>query len=33
MAIDRAMDEGQVVDLAPLWAEFDTAKAGVTAAA
>jgi predicted dehydrogenase len=28
MAIDQAMDAGQVVDCAPMWAEFDAAKAG-----
>ncbi len=28
MAIDRAMDEGQVVDCAPMWAAFDAARAG-----
>ncbi|HWA63557.1 MAG TPA: Gfo/Idh/MocA family oxidoreductase [Caulobacteraceae bacterium] len=28
MAIDRAMDEGQVVDCAPMWAAYDRACAG-----
>ena len=29
MAIDRAMDERQVVDCAPMWARFDAARSGV----
>ena len=28
MAIDRAMDEGAMIDCAPMWAEFDQARAG-----
>jgi predicted dehydrogenase len=28
MAIDKAMDEGRVVDCAPMWAEYDAARAG-----
>jgi predicted dehydrogenase len=28
MAIDRALDEGQVVDCAPMWARFDAARSG-----
>jgi predicted dehydrogenase len=28
MAIDQAMDAGQVVDCAPMWAQFDAAQAG-----
>ena len=28
MAIDRAMDERQVVDCAPMWARYDAAKSG-----
>jgi predicted dehydrogenase len=28
MAIDKAMDAGQVIDCAPMWAEFDAARAG-----
>jgi hypothetical protein len=31
MAIDRAMEEGQVVDCAPIWAAFDAARAGADA--
>ena len=27
MAIDRAMDQGAVIDCAPMWAEFDAARA------
>ena len=27
MAIDRAMDEGQVLDCAPMWTAFDAARA------
>jgi methionyl-tRNA formyltransferase len=27
MAIDQAMDQGQIVDCAPMWAEFDAARA------
>jgi hypothetical protein len=26
MAIDRAMDERQVVDCAPMWARYDAAR-------
>jgi hypothetical protein len=28
MAIDKAMAEGQLIDCAPMWAEFDAARAG-----
>jgi predicted dehydrogenase len=28
MAIDKAMEQGQVVDCAPMWAEYDAARAG-----
>jgi predicted dehydrogenase len=28
MAVDRAMEEGQVVDCAPMWARYDAAKSG-----
>ena len=30
MAIDRAMNEARLVDCAPMWAEFDAARAGRT---
>ena len=33
MAIDRAMDEGQVLDCRPMWAEYDAACAATTSAA
>jgi hypothetical protein len=28
MAIDRAMAEGTMIDCAPMWADFDDARAG-----
>lgn len=28
MAIDKAMEEGRVIDCAPMWAEYDAARAG-----
>ena len=31
MAIDQAMAQGQVVDCAPMWAQYDTARQGATA--
>ena len=31
MAIDKAMNEARLVDCAPMWAEFDAARAGQTA--
>jgi predicted dehydrogenase len=33
MAIDRAMEEGRVVDCGPMWAAYDAARAGAPAAA
>jgi predicted dehydrogenase len=33
MAIDRAMDEGRVIDCAPMWADYDAARAGRPVAA
>jgi predicted dehydrogenase len=33
MAIDRAMDEGAIVDCAEMWARYDAARAGTLAAA
>jgi hypothetical protein len=32
MAVDRAMESRQVVDCAPMWADFDAARRGVAAA-
>ena len=28
MAIDKAMDEGRLIDCAPMWEAFDAARAG-----
>ena len=32
MAIDQAMEEGRLIDCAPMWAEYDAARAGKAAA-